>query len=315
MSIKNNLIDCIGNTPLVHLDNFAKGIDAQLYAKLEMANPFSIKDRPVLFMITEAEKRGEIDDNTTIIEASSGNTAIALAMICSVKGYRLIICMSEIQSVERRNVLIAYGAELVLTPAELGTRGARDKARELSDSIENSLYICQHSNQDNVTAHFETTGPELWRDTDGKIDVLVCGLGTTGTAMGVANRIRPLNPDFKVIGVEPAESPYLKKGIFNPHRMMGTAPGWKPEIYDPANVDEIFLVSENEAFDTCRELISEEGIIAGITSGATAFAAREIARQKPFQGCHIVAIFADSGERYLSVKGLFDAGQQGNMIS
>lgn len=306
MALKKSLIDCIGGTPLVRLNNFGSRVDAQLYAKLEMFNPFSIKDRPALYMITEAENRGEIDQNTTIIEASSGNTAIALAMICSARRYRVIICMSEIQSIERRNVLRAYGAELVLTPADAGTKGARDKAIELSSSIENSLYICQHSNPDNITAHYETTGPELWEDTEGKIDVLVCGLGTTGTAIGVAKRIKPLNASFMVIGVEPAESPYLKEGIFNPHRMMGTAPGWKPDIYNPENVDEIYLVSESEAFNTCRELIREEGIIAGITSGATAFAARELARQKQFQGSHIVAMFADSGERYLSVKGLFD---------
>ena len=306
MAVKKNIVDCVGGTPLVCLDNFGSGISAKLYAKLEIFNPFSIKDRPVLFMITEAEKRGDIDENTTIIEASSGNTAMALAMICSSKRYRLIICMSEIQSIERRNILRAYGAELVLTPAEEGTKGARSKAVELAASIKNSIYICQHSNPDNTTAHYETTGPELWDDTTGKIDVFVCGLGTTGTAMGVANWIKPLKPSFKVIGVEPAESPFLKKGIFNPHRMMGTAPGWKPDIYNPENVDEIYLVSESEAFETCRELIRKEGIIAGITSGATAYAAREIAKQEQYEDCHIIAMFADSGERYLSVEGLFD---------
>jgi len=305
MAVKKNLVDCIGQTPLVRLDNYGKGVDANIYAKLEMFNPFSIKDRPALYMITEAEKRGDIDSQTTIIEASSGNTAIALAMICSSKGYRLIICMSEIQSQERRNVLSAYGVELELTPAELGTKGARAKAIELSESIENSLYICQHSNPDNITAHFETTGPELWDDTGGKIDVLVCGLGTTGTAMGVVKYIKPLKPSFRLIGVEPRESPFLKEGIFHPHRMMGTAPGWKPDIYNAKYVDDIFLVSETEAFTACRELIRDEGIIAGITSGATAFAAREIARQPEYQGQHIVAMFADSGERYLSVDGLF----------
>jgi len=306
MSVKKNLIDCIGHTPLVLLSNYGAGIDAKIYAKLEMFNPFSMKDRPALYMISEAEKRGDINEDTTIIEASSGNTAIALAMICSEKGYRLVICMSEIQSSERRNILQAYGAELILTPADQGTRGAKAKAIELKKNIRNSYYICQHSNPDNITAHYETTGVELWEDTNGAIDLLVCGLGTTGTAMGVAKRIRPLRPSFKIIGIEPAESPFLKEGIFHPHRMMGTAPGWKPDIYISDQIDEIFLVSEEEAFTACRDLISDEGIIAGITSGATAFAARKIASREEYAGKCIVAMFADSGERYMSVEGLFD---------
>ncbi len=305
MKIKNNIIECIGNTPLVWLNKFCNNSESKVAAKLEMFNPFSIKDRPVYYMIQEAEERGDIGSGTTIIEASSGNTAIALAYVCSIKKYRLIICMSEIQSVERREVLKAFGAELILTPAALGTKGARAKAKELHAEIGGSYYICQHSNPDNITAHLKTTAEELWRDTDGEIAAFVCGLGTTGTAMGVSRVLKKRNPDFKLIGVEPVEAPMLKEGKFQPHRMMGTAPGWVPDLYDASYVDEIFLVSEDEAFSSCRHLIRDEGILVGITSGATAFAARAIAERPEFAGKLIVCMFADTGERYLSVDGLF----------
>ncbi len=305
MNIKGSILDCIGNTPLVRLDRFGRGAGAELVAKLDMFNPFSIKDRPVYYMIREAERRAEIRSGTTVIEASSGNTAIALAYICAMKDYRLIICMSEIQSLERRQVLQAMGVELILTPAELGTKGARARAVELHNEIEGSYYICQHSNRDNITAHVETTAEELWRDSDGRIDAFVCGLGTTGTAMGVAQVIKGRKPDFRLIGVEPAEAPMLSKGIFNPHRMMGTSPGWVPDIYDPSLVDEIILVSEDEAFEACRRLVREEGILAGITSGATAYAALKLSERHEFAGKMIVCMFADTGERYLSVEGLY----------
>lgn len=305
LNIKKNVLGCIGNTPLVCLDRFGASVSAQLVAKLDMFNPFSVKDRPVLYMISEAEKRGDIGPETTIIEASSGNTAIALAFICVIKGYRLVICMSEIQSIERRRVLQALGVQLILTPAKLGTKGARAKAEQLTAEIDNSYYICQHSNPDNVTAHIMTTAEELWRDTDGRIDAFVCGLGTTGTAMGVAQVIKKMKPDFKVIGVEPSTAPMLSKGEFNPHRMMGTSPGWIPELYDPSWIDEIILVSEEEAFMSCRRLVRDEGILAGITSGATAHAALKLAERAEFAGKMIVCMFADSGERYLSVEGLY----------
>ncbi len=305
MNIKQNITECIGNTPLVRLNRFADGINASIIAKLEMFNPFSIKDRPVYFMINEAEKRGDINKETVIIEASSGNTAIALAYVCCIKGYRLIICMSEIQSVERREVLKAFGVELFLTPAEQGTKGARQKAKELHAEIDNSYYVCQHSNNDNITAHIMTTAEELWRDTDGQIDIFICGLGTTGTAMGVAKAIKAKKPSFKLIGIEPATAPILSQGIFQPHRIMGTAPGWVPDLYDSNFVDEIFLVSEDEAFSACRELIGSEGLLMGITSGACAHAARIIAQRPENKGKMIVCMFADTGERYLSVKGLY----------
>jgi len=305
MGIKDSIMDCIGKTPLVRLKRLGRGVSATIAAKLEMFNPYSIKDRPVYYMIREAEKRGQIREGTTIIEASSGNTAIALAYICAMKGYRLIICMSEIQSLERKKIVKAFGAELELTPKEKGTLGARERARELHEEIPDSYYICQHSNPDNIKAHVETTAEELWSDTDGKIDALVAGLGTTGTAMGVAEVIKSRKPGFKIIGVEPEEAPYLSKGIFNPHRMMGTAPGWIPDLYDSTLVDEIVTVSEEDAFRTCRRLALEEGIFAGITSGATAHASLDLARREEFKGKLIVCIFADTGERYLSVEGLY----------
>jgi len=305
MNIKGSIMDCIGKTPLVYLKRLGSGVNATIAAKLEMFNPYSIKDRPVYYMIKEAEKRGQIKEGTTIIEASSGNTAIALAYICGMKGYRLIICMSEIQSLERKKIIKALGAELELTPKEKGTLGSRERAKELHEEIPDSYYICQHSNPDNTKAHVETTAEELWSDTDGKIDVLVAGLGTTGTAMGVAEVIKSRKPGFKVIGIEPEQAPVLSKGIFNPHRMMGTAPGWVPDLYDSSLVDEIVTVSEEDAFGTCRRLALEEGIFAGITSGATAHVSLDLARRKEFEGKLIVCIFADTGERYLSVEGLY----------
>lgn len=305
MDIKDDITHCIGNTPMVYLRRFGKDSGATIAAKLEMFNPYSLKDRPMYYMITEAERRGDIDKDTTIIEASSGNTAIGLAYICAIKGYRLKICMSEIQSIERRKVLQALGADLELTPKEKGTAGSRQRVKELCEEIPNSYYICQHSNPDNIKAHVETTAEELWRDTDGEIDALVCGLGTSGTAMGVAKALKPRRPGFKVIGVEPEQAPILSQGRWSPHRMMGTAPGWVPDIYDAALMDEIVLVSEEDAFGACRRIAREEGILAGITSGATAHAALELAERGAFKGKLIVCIFADTGERYLSVGDLY----------
>jgi cysteine synthase A len=305
MDIKDDITQCIGNTPMVYLRRYGKDSDATIAAKLEMFNPYSLKDRPMYYMITEAERRGDIDKDTTIIEASSGNTAIGLAYICAIKGYRLKVCMSEIQSIERRKVLQALGADLELTPKEKGTAGSRQRVRELCEEIPNSYYICQHSNPDNIKAHIETTAEELWRDTDGEIDALVCGLGTSGTAMGVARALKPRRPGFKVIGVEPEQAPILSKGRWSPHRMMGTAPGWVPDLYDATLMDEIMLVSEEDAFAACRSIAREEGILAGITSGATAHAALKLAGREAFKGKLLVCIFADTGERYLSVDDLY----------
>jgi len=304
MNIRDGIADCVGNTPLVYLKRPGTG-GAAVAAKLEMFNPYSIKDRPVLWMLREAERRGQVKEGTTIIEASSGNTAIALASFCATRGRRLVICMSEIQSIERRKILSALGAELVLTPADEGTRGARERAKQLSEEIEDSYYICQHSNPDNPKAHAETTAEELWRDTDGRIDAFVAGLGTTGTAMGVSRVIKPRRPGFRMIGVEPAKAPMLSRGVWAPHRMMGTSPGWVPDVYDPSLVDEIVTVSEEQAFAGCRRLAREHGILAGITSGATSHAALLLAERPEFEGKLIVCMVADSGERYLSVEGLY----------
>jgi cysteine synthase A len=303
--VRDSILDCIGGTPLVRLSRFAPEARATLAAKLEMLNPYSIKDRPALYMIREAEGRGEVGPGSVVVEASSGNTAIGLAAICAIRGYRLIVCMSEIQSVERRRVLLALGAELELTPASEGTKGARRRARELCEEVPGAYYVCQHSNRDNPQAHAETTAEELWRDTDGEIDVLVAGLGTTGTVGGVARVIKERKPSFRVVGIEPEQAPVLSQGTFRPHRMMGTAPGWVPDLYDASLVDEIVLVSEEDAFEGCRRLARREGILAGITSGATAHVARELARRAEYEGKLIVCVLADTGERYLTVEGLF----------
>jgi cysteine synthase A len=304
MNIRDSIADCIGNTPLVYLKRPGAG-GAAVAAKLELFNPYSVKDRPVLWMLREAERRGQVKKGTTVIEASSGNTAIALASFCATRGLRLVICMSEIQSIERRKILSALGAELVLTPADKGTRGARERAKRLSEEVEDSYYICQHSNPDNPKAHAETTAEELWRDTDGRIDAFVAGLGTTGTAMGVSRVIKPRRPGFRMIGVEPEQAPMLSRGVWSPHRMMGTSPGWVPDVYDPTLVDEIVTVSEEQAFAGCRRLAREHGILAGITSGATSHAALLLAERAELESKLIVCMVADSGERYLSVAGLY----------
>ncbi|HID55998.1 TPA: cysteine synthase A [Candidatus Poribacteria bacterium] len=305
MRIYNSIAELIGDTPLLRLNRVIKDCWAEVVAKLEFFNPMSIKDRPAYWMIEKAEEEGRIRKDTTIIEASSGNMGIALAYICAIKGYRLILVMSEIQSIERRRILKAFGAELVLTPASLGTKGAREKALELSREIPNSFYICQHDNPANVEAHRRTTGKELWEDTEGKIDILVAGLGTTGTLMGVAKAIKPRKPEFRTVGVEPASAPMISQGKFSPHRMMGVSPGFIPGILERDLLDEVFLVEEDDAFQMCRALAREEGVLVGITSGACAFAAVQLARRPENRGKLIVCIFADTGERYLSVEGLF----------
>jgi cysteine synthase A len=305
MNIKNGIMDLIGNTPMIHLRNFGFGLPATLAAKLEMFNPYSVKDRPVSYMIAGAEAEGKIDEDTTIIEAISGNTGLALAFICALKGYKLIICMSEIQTEERKRLLKAFGAQLELTPASEGTQGSRVRVKQLLEEIPNSFYIEQHSNPENTKAHRETTAEELWNDTDGEIDILVAGLGTTGTLMGSAEVIKPRKPSFRIIGVEPEIAPMISKGIFRPHRQAGTSPGFVPKLLKRELLDDVITVTEEDSFSTCRELARTEGILVGITSGMTAFAARQLARLPENQGKLIVAVFADTGERYLSVEGLY----------
>ena len=305
MNIKSSIVDTIGNTPMVYLREFGSGTGATLAAKLEMFNPYSVKDRPISYMLAKAEKEGNLNRDTTIIEATSGNTGIALAFLCARKGYKLRICMSEIQSEERKRLLTTFGAQLELTPAKEGTTGSKKRALELLEEIPNSFYIEQHGNPANPQAHRETTAKELWLDSDGTIDILVAGLGTTGTIRGAAEYIKPLKPSFTTVGVEPELAPMISKGIFKPHRQAGTSPGFIPKLLRRDTIDEIITVTEKDAFDSCRELARKEGILAGITSGMTAWAARELAKRPENKGKLIVAVFADTGERYLSVEGLY----------
>ena len=298
--ILDSIVDAVGNTPLLRLDRFAPG--RNLLAKLELFNPYSIKDRPVLEMIRAAEQDQTLQPGGTVVEATSGNTGMALAMVCATRGYSCTLVMSEIQSIERRQVLKALGAELILTPRDGGTKAARKKAKEIARET-GAFYIGQHDNPANPLAHQQTTAEELWSDTSGRIDVLVGGLGTGGTLCGVARALKPRKPSFKAVGVEPEESPFISKGLFKPHRMMGTAPGFVPGVLDRDLIDEILLVSEEDAFKACRRIARTEGLLVGISSGATAVAAERLAKRT--SGDLIVCVFADSGQRYLSVDGLF----------
>ena len=294
----------IGGTPLLRLARFLPDARATVYAKLELLNPYSIKDRPVLFMLRDAAERGLLAPGGHVVEATSGNTGMALAMLCATRGYRCTLVMSEIQSVERRQVLAALGAELVLTPKEGGTRAARAEAKRIAAET-GAFYLGQHDNPANPRAHEETTGPELWADTEGAIDALVAGLGTGGTLVGCARAIKPKKPSFRTIGVEPEQSPFISRGIFHPHRMMGTAPGFVPGVLERELIDEIALVSEEEAFAACREVARSEGVLVGISSGAVAVVLRRMAADPAWEGKTLVGVFCDTGQRYLSVDGLF----------
>lgn len=303
MKFYHNVAEMIGNTPLLRLERLAE--EWEIYAKCEFMNPLSLKDRPVLQIIEDAELAGRIEPGSTLLEVTSGNTGMAVAYLAAIKGYRAVLVMSEIQSLERRKVLKALGAELALTPASEGTKGARKKLKEILAEHPDYFYIGQHVNPSNPKAHYQTTGPEIWADTDGQVDVMVAGLGTGGTICGTGRYLKEKKPGVQLVAVEPKESPYISEGVFRPHRMMGTAPGFVPETLDREIIDEIFLVSEAEAFERCRELARKEGMLVGITSGATAHAAIEIARRPENAGKVIVCIFADTGQRYLSVEGLF----------
>jgi len=268
-------------------------------------NPLSIKDRPVLQIIEDAERAGLLKPGGVLIEMTSGNTGMAVAFIAAIKGYRAILVMSEIQSLERRKVLKAFGAELILTPASLGTEGARRKLKEMIAEHPEYFYVGQHVRPSNPKAHYENTGPEIWADTDGRVDILVAGLGTGGTICGAGRYLKERKENVQLIAVEPKESPYISHGIFRPHRMMGTAPGFYPETLDREVIDEVYLVSEQEAFESCRTIARKEGVLVGISSGAVAHAALAIAKRPKNEGKLIVCIFADTGQRYLSVDGLF----------
>jgi len=302
--IKDSILDVIGNTPMVFLKEIGAGCDATIAAKLEMFNPMSIKDRPVLYMIEEGERNGSINENTTIIEATSGNTGLALAFICAVKGYRLIICMSEAMSEERKSILRVLGAELELTPAARHTSAAKERA--MAEQISNSFYVNQHANPANVKAHAETTAEEIWNDSEGKVDIVVAALGTTGTALGIAKTLKSRKTTVQVVGVEPLAAPMISKGKWASHKLPGTSPGFVPDLYQKGVLDEIVLIDpEREAYPMCRRLIRQEGMLVGVTSGATAAAAVKLGQRPENRNKLIVAMFADSGQRYLSIEGLF----------
>jgi cysteine synthase A len=290
---------------MLRLNRLAAGLDAEILAKLEMFNPYSLKDRPALYMLNEAEESGRLAPGGTIIEASSGNAGTALTYIGRLRGYRVVICMSELMSDEHKQQLRALGAELVLTPAELGIRGSRARARELAQQLPNAVYFEQHENPSNARSHFETTAEEIWRDTRGSVDIFVHGLGSCGTMTGVARALGDRKPSLRFVGYEPEGAALMSQDEFCPHLLLGIGPGFVPGLYDPTLIDETLTVREEDAFATCREIAAEEGLLVGITSGASAYVALELARRPENEGKTIVIIFADAGQGYLSVKGLF----------
>lgn len=305
MNIKNSLTELIGHTPLLALHRWAKQqqLAAEIVAKVEYFNPGgSVKDRVALSMITDAEEKGLLKPGALIIEPTSGNTGVGLAWVASVKGYRLILTMPETMSLERRNLLKALGAELVLTPGSEGMGGAIRKAQEIQAATPGSLILQQFENPANPLAHERTTAEEIWQDTDGKIDIFVASVGTGGTLTGTARGLKKKNPNIRIVAVEPAGSPVLSGGKAGPHKIQGIGAGFIPKILDTSLIDQIIPVTDEDAMRTSRELSATEGLLVGISSGAAAFAAREIAKDEANQGKRIVVLLPDTGERYLSTE-------------
>ncbi len=301
--IATQLTELIGNTPLLELNKFsqAKGIETPVIAKVEYFNPGgSVKDRIALAMIEDAEQRGILKPGATIIEPTSGNTGVGLALVSAVKGYHLILTMPETMSIERRNLVKAYGAEVRLTPGKDGMPGAIRAAEALRDATPGSVILQQFENPANPARHYATTGPEIWRDTDGKVDILVAGVGTGGTISGTGKYLKEQNPDVKVIAVEPKSSPVLNGGQSGPHKIQGIGAGFVPSTYDAAVIDEVFDVENDDAIRAGREVAQQEGLLVGISAGAALFAAAEVAKREENKGKKIVVLLPDTGERYLS---------------
>ncbi|MGO5353870.1 cysteine synthase A [Faecalicoccus sp. LCP19S3_E3] len=303
MTIYKNVTELIGNTPVVELSNLEKeqGLKAQLLAKVEFFNPAgSVKDRIAKRMIEKAEEQGLLKEGATIIEPTSGNTGIGLASVCASKGYKAIFTMPETMSVERRNLLKAYGAKIVLTPGAQGMKGAIAKAKELQESTPNSLIPSQFTNLENPQAHYETTGPELWEQTDGKIDIFVAGVGTGGTINGTGKYLKEKNSNIKIVAVEPEGSPVLSQGKAGPHGIQGIGAGFVPDTLNTKIYDEIITVTNENAYNTGRAIAQKEGLLVGISSGASVYAAIQLAKRPENEGKRIVALMPDTGERYLS---------------
>ena len=301
--IAKQLTELIGNTPLLELSKFseAKELETPIIAKVEFFNPGgSVKDRIALAMIEDAEKKGLLKPGATIIEPTSGNTGVGLALVSAVKGYKLILTMPETMSVERRNLVKAYGAEVKLTSGKDGMPGAIKAAEQLRDSIPGSIILQQFENPANPAKHYATTGPEVWEQTDGQIDIFVAGVGTGGTVSGVAKYLKEKNPNIKIIAVEPKSSPVLNGGQSGPHKIQGIGAGFIPKTYDANLIDEVLDIENDDAIRTGRELAQTEGLLVGISSGASAFGASVIAQRPENKGKKIVALLPDTGERYLS---------------
>lgn len=303
MRVYKNVSDLVGKTPLVELSNYSEifNLSALILGKVEYFNPAgSVKDRIAKAMIEDAESKGLINKSTVIIEPTSGNTGIGLAAMAASRGYRIILTMPETMSVERRNLLKAYGAELVLTDGTKGMKGAIEKANELAAEMENSFVPSQFSNFSNAEMHKKTTGPEIWEDTDGKVDIFVAGVGTGGTITGVGEYLKSKNPDIKIVAVEPKDSPVLSGGKPGPHKIQGIGAGFIPDILNTSVYDEVIQVASEDAFENGRILAQKEGILVGISSGAALYAAKELSKRPENKGKTIVVMLPDTGERYLS---------------